>query len=111
MREPSWEAVRQQLIRLLRTHTVSYGPSLVGPGVVTDVLIDPSRVTLHGDGLALIASLLVPLLKNDHVEAGGGPAMGAIPLVTMLACQQWSAFYIRLGAHVHRRRSPIGCSA
>jgi len=95
MRDASWEAVRQQLIRLLRAHAVSYGPSLVGPGVVTDVLIDSSRVTLHGDGLALIEALLVPLLKNDHVEAVGGPAMGAIPLVTMLARQQWPAFYIR----------------
>ena len=110
MSEPSWEAVRQQLIRLLRAQAVSYGPSLVGPGVVTDVLIDPSRVTLHGDGLALIEALLVPLLKNDHVEAVGGPAMGAIPLVTMLARQQWPAFYIRLGAHVHGRRSPISGS-
>ena len=46
----------------------------------------------RGDGLSLIEALLVPLLREDHVEAVGGPAMGAIPLVTLLARQQWLAF-------------------
>ena len=107
MSEPSWEATRQQLIRLLREHAVHYGPTLVEPGVVTDAFIDPSRVTLRGDGLALIEALLVPLLRQDRVEAVGGPAMGAIPLVTLLARQQWPAFYIRLGEQVHSQRSAI----
>ena len=92
MSEPSWEAARQQLIQLLREHAVHYGPTIAEPGVVTDVFIDPSRVTLRGDGLSLIEALLVPLLREDHVEAVGGPAMGAIPLVTLLARQQWLAF-------------------
>jgi orotate phosphoribosyltransferase len=107
MNESAWEAARQQLIRLLREHAVHYGPTTIEPEVVTDVLIDPSRVTLRGDGLALIEALLVPLLRQDRVEAVGGPAMGAIPLVTLLARQQWPAFYLRLGAQVHGRRSPI----
>jgi orotate phosphoribosyltransferase len=108
--KPAWEAARQQLIRLLREHAVHYGPTTVEPGVVTDVFIDPSRVTLRGDALALIEALLVPLLRQDQVEAIGGPAMGAIPLVTVLARQPWLAFYIRLGAQVHGRRSPISGS-
>jgi orotate phosphoribosyltransferase len=103
MSAPSWEAARQQLIQLLREHAVHYGPTVAEPGVVTDVFIDPSRVTLRGDGLSLIEALLVPLLREDHVEAVGGPAMGAIPLVTLLARQQWLAFYIRLGPQVHMR--------
>ena len=45
MNEPAWEAARQQLIRLLRAHAVHYGPTTVEPGVVTDVFIDPSRVS------------------------------------------------------------------
>src|SRR4029450_10054573 len=101
MSEPSWEAARQQLIRLLREHAVHYDPTIVEPGMVTDVFIDTSQVTLRGDGLSLIESLLVPLLRDDGVEAVGGPAMGAIPLVTLMARQQWPAFYIRLGEQVH----------
>jgi orotate phosphoribosyltransferase len=107
MSEPSWESARQQLIRLLREHAVHYGPTIVGRGAVTDVLIDTSQVTLLGDGLSLIEALLVPLLRNDRVEAVGGPAMGAIPLVTLMARHQWPAFYIRLGEQVHGRRSAI----
>jgi orotate phosphoribosyltransferase len=107
MSEPSWEAARQQLIRLLREHAVHYDPTIVEPGMVTDVFIDTSQVTLHGDGLSLIESLLVPLLRDDGVEAVGGPAMGAIPLVTLMARQQWPAFYIRLREQVHGRRSAI----
>jgi orotate phosphoribosyltransferase len=110
MSEPAWEAARQHLIRLLRAHAVHYGPTTVEPGVVTEVFIDPSRVTLRSDGLALIEALLVPLLRQDGVEAIGGPAMGAIPLVTLMARQQWPAFYIRLGAQVHARRSAISGS-
>ncbi len=49
----------------------------------------------------------MPLLRNDRVEAVGGPAMGAIPLVTLIARHQWPAFYIRLGEQVHGRRSAI----
>ena len=63
MSEPSWEATRQHLIRRLREQAIHYGPTLVEPGVVTDVFIDPSQVTLRGDGLALIEALLVPLLR------------------------------------------------
>ena len=74
MSEPSWEATRQHLIRRLREQAIHYGPTLVEPGVVTDVFIDPSQVTLRGDGLALIEALLVPLLRQDRVEAVGGPA-------------------------------------
>src|SRR5262249_18124109 len=107
MSEPSWEAARQQLIRLLRAHAVHYGPTLVEPEVMTDVFIDPSRVTLRSEGLSLIESLLVPLLRQDRVEAVGGPAIGAIPLVTLMARQQWPAFYIRLGSQVHGQRSAI----
>jgi orotate phosphoribosyltransferase len=110
MHEPAWEAARQQLIRLLREQAVHYSPTLVEPEVVTDVFIDPSRVTLRSDGLALIEALLVPLLRQDQVEAVGGPAMGAIPLVTLMARRQWPAFYIRLGTQVHGRRSPISGS-
>jgi orotate phosphoribosyltransferase len=110
MNDPTWEAARQQLIRLLREHAVHYGPATVEPGVVTDVFIDPSRVTLLSEGLALLEALWVPLLREDGVETVGGPAMGAIPLVTLMARQQWPAFYIRLGAQVHGRRSPISGS-
>ena len=74
MSEPSWEATRQHLIRRLREQAIHYGPTLVEPGVVTDVFIDPSQVTLRGDGLALIEALLVLLLREDRVEAVGGPA-------------------------------------
>jgi orotate phosphoribosyltransferase len=92
MSEPAWESARQQLIRLLREHAVQYGPATVASGTVTDVFIDTSRVTLLGRGLSLIESLLVPLLANDHVDAVGGPAMGAIPLVTLMARHQGADF-------------------
>jgi orotate phosphoribosyltransferase len=50
----------------------------------------------------------VPLLADDHVEAVGGPAMGAIPLVTLVARQQWAGFYVRLREAAPGRRSPSG---
>jgi orotate phosphoribosyltransferase len=106
--EPEWEAARQQLIRLLREHAVQYGPVTIASGTVTDVFVDASRVTLLGQGLSLIESLLVPLLWNDRVDAVGGPAMGAIPLVTLMARHRWAGFYVRLHEPAHGRRPSIG---
>jgi orotate phosphoribosyltransferase len=108
MSEPTWESARQQLIRLLREHAVQYGPATLASGTVTDVFVDTSRVTLLGPGLSLIESLLVPLLGHDHVDAVGGPAMGAIPLVTLMARSQWAGFYVRLREPPPRRRPAIG---
>lgn len=108
MSEPAWEAARQQLIRLLQEHAVQYGPITLASGTVTDVFVDTSRVTLFGHGLSLIDSLLVPLLSNDRVDAVGGPALGAIPLVTLMACHQWAGFYVRRREPAHGRRPAIG---
>jgi orotate phosphoribosyltransferase len=108
MSEPAWESARQQLIRLLRERAVQYGPATLASGTVTDVFVDTSRVTLLGHGLSLIESLLVPLLAHDHVDAVGGPAMGAIPLVTLMARHQRAGFYVRLREPTPRRRPAIG---
>ena len=113
--EPAWEAARQQLIRLLQEHAVQYGPITLASGTVTDVFVDTSRVTLFGHGLSLIDSLLVPLLSNDRVDAVGGPALGAVPLVTLMARHQWAGFYVRLREPAHGRHPPatrdVGCPA
>jgi orotate phosphoribosyltransferase len=108
MSEPAWESARQQLIRLLREHAVQFGPATVASGTVTDVFVDVSRVTLLGRGLSVIGALLVPLLAQDHVDAVGGPAVGAIPLVTLMARHQWAGFYVRLREPTPGRRPAIG---
>jgi hypothetical protein len=81
----TWEAARQQLIRLLREQAVQYGLTTLASGTMTDVFVDTSRVMLLCPGLSLIESLLRPLLAHDHVDAVGGPAVGAVPLVTLMA--------------------------
>jgi orotate phosphoribosyltransferase len=75
---------------------VHYGPVIVGRGTVTDVFVDMPRVTLLSQGLSLIEALLGPLLAHDPVDAVGGPALGAIPLVTLMARHRRAGFYIRL---------------
>jgi orotate phosphoribosyltransferase len=108
--EPAWESARQELIQLLRGHAVQYGPVTLSSGAVTDVYVDASQVTLLGHGQALIESVLVPLLRHDRVDAVGGPAMGAIPLVTLMLRHQWAGFYVRLHAQARGRRPLIGGS-
>jgi orotate phosphoribosyltransferase len=108
MSESAWESTRQQLIRLLREQAMQYGPVTLASGTVTDVYVDASQVTLIGPGQSLIESLLLPLLWNDRVDAVGGPAMGAIPLVTLMVRHQWAGFYVRLHAQAHGRYPLIG---
>ena len=109
MSEPSWEAARQQLIQLLREHAVHYGPTIAEPGVVTDVFIDPSRVTLRGDGLSLIEALLVPLLRGSR-RGRWWPGDGRDPTRDPAGAPAVARLYIRLGPQVHARRSTISGS-
>jgi orotate phosphoribosyltransferase len=81
-------------------------PSANAAGLVrsaaSSLLIGGARETQH------TTRLTSQLLRNDHVDAVSGPAMGAIPLVTLMARTHWIGFYVRLREQAHGRRPAIG---
>jgi hypothetical protein len=86
---PAWEAARQQLIRLLREEAVHYGPVTVGRGMVLDVFVDMSRVTLLSPGLSLIEALLGPkLAKLPQGATSFQPIVFSMFLLLLLSGRQ-----------------------
>lgn len=54
-------------------------------GKESDFYIDARRVTLSPEGANLCAKIILNILKDEKVDAIGGPTMGADPLVGAIA--------------------------
>jgi orotate phosphoribosyltransferase len=73
---------KNQLIQLIRKKALSYGKFELSGGQISDYYIDLSKIVLYSKGLHLISSLIIDEVDNWKVNAIGGPAYGAIPLVS-----------------------------
>jgi orotate phosphoribosyltransferase len=71
--------VKVRLIELLKERSVKRGKFTLASGKETDIYIDVRQTTLHGEGVQLIAKLILQELKPDVVGIGG-PAVGADPI-------------------------------
>lgn len=58
------------------------GEYTLSSGKKTDVYIDLRRVTQQSDSLKLIGELIYDMVKHSSVNAIGGPATGAIPIIS-----------------------------
>ncbi len=78
---------------------------LLSSGRESDFYVDCKQVTLTAAGINMIASYMLGVIheKNLAIEAVGGPAVGAVPLIgaiSALSCQEpfnrpLDAFYVR----------------
>ncbi len=96
MQTASTEA-RQRLRALLLEHSVRWGEFTLASGKQSDLYVD-ARVTLMlPEGLSLAGRLLLDLLDEsfgpDEIDAVGGMAVGAVPLVS--ACLVHAASHPR----------------
>ncbi|MFN7952776.1 MAG: orotate phosphoribosyltransferase [bacterium] len=112
MEQPSMDA-RERLRALLLAHSVRWGEFTLASGKKSDLYVD-ARVTLMlPEGLSLAGRLLLDLLDASfapgEVDALGGMAVGAVPLVS--AClvhaadhsrwRQLRGFFVRKEAKGH----------
>lgn len=80
-------ALRAELIRLLNTRAVQRGDFTLASGAKSKFYIDGKQVTLSGEGLAVISSLILQAIADDRVDAVGGPTLGADPIAAAVACR------------------------
>lgn len=71
-----------QLIEIIQQKALSRGEFKLASGQTSNYYIDLSRVVLDSHGLALIASSIIGAAKWEDITAIGGPAYGAIPIVS-----------------------------
>lgn len=103
---------RARLLQLLREKSLQYGQFRLTSGKESHYYLDSKPTTLDPEGAYLSAYLLLALLKEQGIEADavGGPALGAVPIVSSLCAvsfaergrfQTLPAFLVRKEAKSH----------
>ena len=74
-------AQRARLNELIRERAVRYGDFVLRSGARSSFYLDCRQVTLHPEGAFLVGSLILERLRGVRVQAVGGPALAAVPMV------------------------------
>lgn len=106
--EPPAAEERNRLLTLAR-QAASFGTFTLASGKTSDFYFDGRLVTLHPEGMWLIARAIHRLLPEEAgVTAVGGPTLGADPIATATALvgyrefgRHWDAFLVRKEAKAH----------
>lgn len=81
--EPSGEALREELLHLLREKSYRERPVTLVSGKKSNFYVDGKQTSLHPRGAYLIGRLFCERLAAfGPVDAVGGPTLGADPLAT-----------------------------
>lgn len=81
---------RQRLLALIRKRALRQGDFTLASGEKSTYYIDGRMIGVHPEGAALIGQAIYDRIKDLNVQAIGGLAVGAVPLVasTMVICHQ-----------------------
>jgi len=80
---------KARLIEILRERSVRRQRVVLASGAESDFYVDARQTTLHPEGAALIAGLLLDRLAPE-VLAVGGPVTGADPIAGAVAAISWT---------------------
>jgi orotate phosphoribosyltransferase len=84
-------AKHARLVELLKERAVKRGKFTLRSGAVSDFYIDGRSVTLHPEGASLVADLVLESIRDDSVDAVGGPTLGADPIVGAVVARSHEA--------------------
>jgi orotate phosphoribosyltransferase len=102
-----------ELFRLLKTHAFSKGKFILSSGKESDFYLDARLVTLSAAGAYLTARIMLDMVKEDHLDAIGGPTLGADPMVGAIASLSHQAgrpintFIIRKQPKAHGKQQQV----
>jgi len=86
---------RDRLLELIRREAIRFGQIRLSKAGQSDYYIDCRLVTTHPEGAFLVAEIILDMLADEHVDAVGGPTLGADPIVGAICYAS------------HRRNRPI----
>jgi orotate phosphoribosyltransferase len=107
------KALREELLEMVRTKAIIKGDITLSSGQKSGFYIDGKQVTLDPRGLFLMGKVILNMLQASHVDAIGGPTLGADPIaaaVALLSCQTGkpiNAFIVRKEAKKHGTQKMI----
>jgi orotate phosphoribosyltransferase len=85
MQNTSISADRAQLFDILKTKGFFRGKFILSSGKESDFYLDARLVTLSAAGAYLTGRIMLDMVKNDVIDAIGGPTLGADPMVGAIA--------------------------
>ena len=80
-----------RLLQIVRQEALLHGTFVLASGRTSTTYLDCRRATLHPEGAALTAELLLDRLASSglHADCVGGPTLGADPIVGAMVALSW----------------------
>jgi orotate phosphoribosyltransferase len=104
---------RSELFRLLKTQAFSKGKFILSSGKESNFYLDARLVTLSALGAYLTARIMLHMIKDDQLDAIGGPTLGADPMVGAIASLSYQeghpikTFIIRKQPKAHGKQQQV----
>ncbi len=98
---------RDRLLSLIQERALTRGPVKLASGKVSDFYLDMKMIELSPVGSHLIGEVLYELIRDLDIDAIGGLAVGAVPMVTSIVecCyrnhKEIEGFFVRDEAKTH----------
>ena len=105
--------LKEKLFNLLNQEALKRGKFVLSSGKVSNYYLDGRLITLSAQGAYLVASIILDMLKDEALDAIGGPTLGADPIVGALAVlsyinrQPIKTFIVRKQAKEHGTQQQI----
>jgi len=82
--------LRERLLRLIREKALVFGERKLASGRTSSYYIDGKMITFDPEGLYLAGRIICGMIRDQGVDAVGGLAMGAVPIVAAVAVVSYS---------------------
>jgi len=105
--------IREELLNLIKAKALVKGQRTLASGKTSQFYIDGKQVTLDAQGIFLTSKMILSMIHGAHVDAVGGPTLGADPIaagVSLLSSQSGhplKAFIVRKEAKDHGMQKMI----
>jgi len=105
--------LKAELLGLIKEKAVVRGERTLASGKTSNFYIDGKQVTLDPQGILVTSKVMLAMLHGQHVDAIGGPTLGADPIaagVSLLSSQTGhpiKAFIVRKDAKQHGMQKMI----
>ena len=107
MEKQNFKELKIKLFNLLNQEALKRGKFILSSGRESNYYLDGRIITLDPEGAYLVSSIILDMLKNEALDAIGGPTLGADPIVGALATLSYlngkpiKTFIVRKQAKAH----------
>ena len=84
------EECRERLLKLIKERAVIFGERKLASGRTSSYYIDGKMITFDPEGLYLTGRIICEMMKEERIDAVGGLALGAVPIVAAVAVVSFS---------------------